>query len=342
LKQYLNWLKYLLLLAAGVLLFWLAYSKQDFSVIFKEIRHIHWFYIALAFIIAFMSHLGRALRWNLLIEPLGYKIRTSTSFYAVMIGYLANLALPRMGEVSRCVVLNRTDKVPVDKLIGTVIVERLVDLISLLVITALAFLLEFERLFAFFHKNVAGFVQKNAMINRLFTLSGALILTSAIIVFIILLIFLYTKLKNHTLVQKLTRFFMGFADGMATISNMKKRWLFLFYSFFIWFMYYLMVYLSFKALNITHDLGFVAALTVLVTGSFGFVMPVQGGLGPYHIAVSYTLLLYGYTLEEGRTFAFVAHTFQMVVVLIFGGLSFLGIALLNRSSKTNEAISSEE
>lgn len=333
-KKILSVLKYLALLAVGIFLFWLVYAKADYTSILQKIEHIDYLYIVLAFIAAVLAHWSRAVRWNLLIRPMGYKVSSFNSFLAVMIGYFANLALPRAGEVSRCVVLNRTNKIPVDKLIGTVIVERLVDFISLLIILALALVLQFDKLNQFFI----------SFINRSMQSGGPAVFSTFTIVIVILAIvfltgfaiWLYRRLKNHAIVMKLRNMINGFVTGMKTIGQMENRWLFIFHSVFIWGMYYLMVYICFFALPFTANLGAVVALSILVMGSFGFVAPVQGGVGAYHFIVTQTLMAYGLSQADGQTFALVAHTFQMLVIILGGGLSFLVLTFSYKKLKADD------
>jgi hypothetical protein len=335
LKKILSVLKYLALLAVGVFLFYLVYAKADYSSILQKIEQIKYLYIVLAFIAAVLAHWSRGARWNLLIRPMGYKVSDFNSFLAVMIGYFANLALPRAGEVSRCVVLNRTNKIPVDKLIGTVIVERLVDMITLLAILALALVLQFNKLKTFFKDFIDRTMQSTG--PHLFSIGTIAIVVLAILFLIGLAFWLYRRLKNHAVVIKIRNMITGFIAGMKTIGQLENRWLFIFHSIFIWAMYYMMVYICFFALPFTADLGPVVALSVLVMGSFGFVAPVQGGVGAYHLIVTQTLMAYGLSQADGQTFALVAHTFQMLVIVLLGAISFLILTFSYKKLKTDDA-----
>lgn len=344
-KKLFNALKYTVMLGVGIFLFWLVYRNQfsnpeEMVRLKKAISHIHYRYILAAFIIMLLSNWSRAVRWNLLIQPLGYRTSDRNGFLAVMVGYFANLAFPRLGEVSRCVVLNRTNSIPVDKLVGTVIVERIFDFICLFIIVGLTLFLEFEKIKNFFVDNLQQKLGQGGFVGLL-TLLNITIAIGVIIIGIALAYAFYRRYKSHKAVVKVTSLAKGLLDGMKTVGKMKKKWLFLFHSAFIWFLYYMMVYLCFLALSFTEHLGLVAALTVLVTGSFGFVMPVQGGIGAYHIAVASTLMLYGLTKEEGGIFALVAHTFQMSVFVLVGGLSLIYIAYRYRKGKRNEPTPAE-
>lgn len=326
--------KYIFLLGIGVFLMWLAARGMNTQDLMQSVKEIDYFYIAVAFVIAILSHLLRGLRWSMLIKPLGYNVSGFNSFLGVMVGYLANLALPRMGEVSRCLVLNKTNKVPVDKLIGTVITERLVDFLSLLLILLLNFALEFDRLWDFFSKAMDGFMAKKATTTEgLFTPLTILAGLFAIGVFIIIATLLYKKIKTTALFIKVRDLALGFISGMKTIGQMKNGWLFISYSVLLWLAYYLQIYICFFALGFTSHLGLIAALSVLTIGSFGFVMPVQGGIGAYHIAVTAALMLYGLTQDQGMIFATVAHAFQTIIIILVGSFSFLALVLLNKKIK---------
>lgn len=314
---------------------WLAARGMNTQDLMQSVKEIDYFYIGIAFVIGMLSHIIRGLRWSMLIRPLGYNVNGVNSFLGVMIGYLANLALPRMGEVSRCLVLNRTNKVPVDKLIGTVITERLVDFLSLLIILLLNFALEFDRLWDFFSQAKDNFMAQRANATEgIFTPLTILLGLLALGVFIVIATLLYKKLKTTVLFNKVKELVLGFVSGMKTIGQMKNGWLFITYSVLLWVMYYLQIYICFFALGFTSHLGLIAALSVLTIGSFGFVMPVQGGIGAYHIAVTAALMLYGLTQEQGMIFATVAHAFQMIVIILVGGLSFIALILLNKKFKT--------
>jgi uncharacterized membrane protein YbhN (UPF0104 family) len=222
--------------------------------------------------------------------------------------------------------LNRTNKIPLEKLIGTVVTERIIDVVFLLVILLANFLLEIDRL--------GGFI-KEVYQAKMNTSSGGMFNTNMLIIALVIMIsvisisvFVFQKLKNTEIGKKIIGIIVGLWEGMKSVWEMKNKWLFIFYSITIWMCYYLMVYICFFALDFTSHLGPVAAITVLMLGSFGFIAPVQGGIGAYHAAVMQALLLYGIKREDGLTFAFVAHTFQTLAVLLVGGICAFCIPFL--------------
>jgi uncharacterized membrane protein YbhN (UPF0104 family) len=272
-----------------------------------------------------------------MIKPLGYDVSTRNSFIAVMIGYLANLFLPRAGEVSRCMVLNRTNKVPVDKLIGTVVVERLVDFIVLLILLGVALIIEFNKLKGFFIGALDKFMHKPAGNGSgIFTMWNGFIALAVLAFCFWLAIYLYKIFRNHALVVKARKLLMGFADGLRAIQHMQNRGMFIFHSFMIWTLYFLMTYVMFKSLDSTSGLGLAPALSVLVMSTFGFVIPVQGGAGTYDFAVIQTLLLYGMDKMAAETYAFVSHAFQTILMLVWGAVCGLWLTFAYKNLKVHE------
>jgi len=322
------------MLGLGVFIFYIAFRSLDFDKARKEIYNIQYTFIFIAFVAAVLSHWSRAVRWNLLIKPMGYKTSDFNSFLAVMIGYLANMGLPRMGEITRCIVVNRTNKVPVEKLIGTVIVERVIDMICLLIILFFTLILEFDKLRVFFVDNLGNILSANSA--KLLSATVILITVSFLALSILLAIVIWKKYKDAKLILNIRRFLVGLVEGVKSLRQIEKLWLFVFHSLLIWSMYYLQIYICFFALGATEHLSAVAALSVLVMGSFGMVVPTPAGVGSYDVAVATTLKLYGIADEGAKTFALVAHVFQFAVVILIGSLSYLYLTLNFRKIKADE------
>ena len=320
----------LLLLGAGALLLF-AFRGMNVNKILHEILRANMFWVALSGIISIVAFVIRAHRWNLLIEPLGYTPPLKRTTYSLMVGYFANLAFPRLGEVSRCAALSKAEAIPFNKLLGTVIVERIIDVISLLICMLLVAALEFKRLGNFFNENIF-----NPLLKKIDQLSRSPILLTVIIFALIALIsvLIYFSRKNkskgkETAFAKLTK---GFIDGLRSVAKLKQPGLFIFHSIFIWVLYYLSVYVALFAFPFTSGLGSGAALFLLVAGGLGMSAPVQGGIGAYHLLVSQGLVLYGLSREDGLTFATLLHSLQLVLVIIMGIASLL---LLFSSGKEN-------
>jgi uncharacterized protein (TIRG00374 family) len=291
------------------------------------------FWVALSAIISFIAFIIRAHRWNLLIEPLGYTPPLKKTTYSLMVGYFANLAFPRLGEVSRCAALSKAESIPFNKLLGTVIVERVIDVISLLLCMLFAAIIEFKRLGSFFSENIF-----NPIIKKFEQVTNSpLILTGIIVVFIVLIaVVIYFKRKNkikgtESAISKLIK---GFIDGLRSVSNLKRPGRFIFHSILIWALYYLGTYVAFFAFPFTAGLGAGAALFLLVASGLGMSAPVQGGIGAYHLLVSQGLILYGLSQQDGLTFATLLHTLQLLLVVVFGAISL--ILLFSENKKRAE------
>jgi uncharacterized protein (TIRG00374 family) len=253
---------------------------------------------------------------------MGYSPSLKNTTYSVMVGYLANYFVPRLGEVSRCGALSKAESIPFNKLFGTVIVERIIDVISLLICIILAAVLEYERLGNFFTENIF-----DPVVSRFQQLADSpLILTGLLIAAIGLIIaaaYFMRKSKKKEGDSKVTKIIRGFIDGLRSVANLKRPWLFIFQSAFIWILYYLGVYVALFAFPFTSDLGGGTALFLLVAGGIGMSAPVQGGIGAYHLFVSQGLLLYGVIKENGLAFATMLHGLQFILVIILGVASFI-------------------
>ena len=323
--------KYLVLLLVTGALLVLAFRGMNVNKILQRILHADIFWVAVSGIISIIAFVIRAHRWKLLIEPLGYTPSLKKTTYSLMIGYFANLAFPRLGEVSRCGALSKAESIPFNKLLGTVIVERIIDVISLLICMLLVASLEVKRLGNFFNENIF-----NPLFKKIDQVSKSPILLTIIIIVLIALIsvLIYFSKKNkakgkETAFSKLAK---GFIDGLRSVAKLKQPGLFIFHSVFIWVLYYLSVYVALFAFPFTSGLGSGAALFLLVAGGLGMSAPVQGGIGAYHLLVSQGLVLYGLSQEDGLTFATVLHSLQLVLVITMGIASLL---LLFSTGKEN-------
>ncbi|MFM9051823.1 MAG: lysylphosphatidylglycerol synthase transmembrane domain-containing protein [Bacteroidota bacterium] len=315
-----------LLVAAGVLL-WLSFRGIDLTSILQQFRDINYGWLAVSLGVSVLAFFSRAYRWNLLIEPLGFKPRLRETTDALMVGYLANLAVPRLGEVSRCGALARTSRVPFEQLIGTVIVERLIDVLSLGGCLLLTAWIGHERLGHFLWDLIV-----NPIRLRLATFSGAQQLTAGMVLVALLVMAIVWWKRRSGKQDKLSHILLGVGRGFRTVLSLQRKGDFLFHSIFIWFMYFLMSYTCFKALPASADLGWQAGLFVLVVGGMGMSAPVQGGIGAYHLLVSRGLLLYGLTTESGLAFATLMHTSQTLLVVVMGLLAMFSLSFLKPSA----------
>ncbi|MEQ9425495.1 MAG: lysylphosphatidylglycerol synthase transmembrane domain-containing protein [Cyclobacteriaceae bacterium] len=326
-------IKYLFTLVIATALLWYAFKDISFKEMFNKLGEVKFGWVYLSIFLSVFSHVLRAYRWNILLRPLNYHVELSRSFWAVMVGYLANLAFPRMGEVTKCGVLKKTDGVKMSASMGTVVTERIFDVLSLLLIMGLTFLIEFNRLSEFFINLYSSKVPGNASINI-----GLLIAVGIIALLGIALIALFwKKISSTSLYQNAFNLMMQFKDGLLSIRRIDNIPGFILSSLGIWFLYYLMSYIIVFSIPETSDLNWIAGMAILVVGGIAMSAPVQGGIGTYHVLVAALLTLYGIEQSTGVFFATLLHTSQTLSVMFFGGLSLVIITFINkRKLQVNE------
>jgi len=268
----------------------------------------------------------------MLIESLGKKPRTINTFLAVMIGYFANLLLPRMGEISRCGLISKYEEISFSKLIGTVVLERVLDIIMLMIFLLIALSTQFSIISNFFSNNP----EVSTKLSAIFASANTLYVIG---IGLLLIWFLRKKFKNTIVFKKIDKTLTNFMDGFRTIKKLDNKWPFVLHTVFIWIMYYLMTYICFFSFGFTSNLPAIAGLTVFVMGSFGMVAPVQGGIGAWHFMVIGTLLVYlpGVANIENmtRSFALVVHGSQTAMIIILGALSVIALPIANRKQVLN-------
>jgi uncharacterized protein (TIRG00374 family) len=320
-----NFLRIILFFGFGALLFWLAYRGLDLNTIKVALRGANLWWIAFALFLGIISHISRAIRWQLLLEPLGKKPRLLNTFFAVMIMYIANLALPRLGEVSRCSIITKYEKIPFSKVLGTVVLERFVDMIVLILMFITVIVLQFDKLINFI---VYNFEQKFSNFDIHYLYTAALILLVLGLLGIWLLFF---KLNHLAISKRIIAFIKSFTEGFITISKMKKKGWFIFHSFFIFFLYYLMIYVNFFAFDFTSHLTPLIGLTVFVMGGLAMIAPVPGGIGAWHFMVYETLAIYGVAVNpSGAAFAFAVHGAMTLMLIVVGAASLFFLPFVNK------------
>lgn len=310
--------------ALGAIIFWLVYKDQDIDRIESILKNdVDYFWVWVSLFLGLLSHVSRTIRWGLMIEPLGQKPRLLNTFLAVMVGYLMNMVVPRMGEISRCGVLARYEKISFTKLVGTVVTERLVDVVMMLLLTGLVILTQSGKVIAFFANN-PDVRAKLAGINLAPVLIG-LLAVAAVAFFVV-----RRSRKQSVVMAKAREVLQKFSEGLRTIRAIKNKGAFIFHTGFIWFMYYLMMYVVFFAFGFTSGITPLAALTAFVFGSFGMVAPVQGGIGAWHFMVIQALVLYGIDKADGAVFAFLAHSSMTVMMVVMGLVALMILPFINR------------
>ncbi|MGA1544173.1 MAG: lysylphosphatidylglycerol synthase transmembrane domain-containing protein [Saprospiraceae bacterium] len=340
-----NLLKFFIFLGTGVGILYLVYLNQseayleeclqknipaeDCSLLEKvlaDFASANYWWILMVWLAFNLSNWSRAMRWKLLLKPLGYTPRIFNLFMSIIIGYFANLGLPRMGEVLRAATIQQYEKIPLENAMGTIVTDRIMDVICILLITGLAVLLEFDTFLNFTN----DYVDLSGKLNASFLLLALGII--GIIGFIILRQFLVSeKWKNHPLVIKVKSFVVGFKSGILSVSKLENPGWFLFHTFNIWLMYFTMTYFCFFAFAPTAQLAPVVGLVVFVFGSWGIVIPSPGGMGTYHFLAQTALMMYGVSGEDGFSWANIAFfSIQIGANVFLGLLSLLILPFYNR------------
>lgn len=291
-------------------------SQNDISAIKNSFQTANYWWVFLSLILGILSHLSRAYRWQYLLQPLGYKPKYINSVMTVLVGYLVNLVVPRAGEIARATGISKYEEIPFEKAFGTIVSERIADVIMLLSIIATAFFLQTELLSKYLFSE-----EKSNSNLWIYLLIGAVLLG--------FLFFKLLKKSNNPIVKKLQDFVYGLLQGIISIFRMKKKWAFIFHTIFIWAMYVLMFYVVKFALPETANLPFSAIIVGFVVGGLSMALT-NGGLGTYPVFVASAITLYGVSENPALAFGWIMWTAQTIMVIAFGGLSFIFLPIYNR------------
>ncbi len=318
---------YILSIGLALGLSYWAFKGINLSEIFSSFKDATLSWVLLSFVFTFFSHALRGVRWKLLLKPMGYEAGIISCVSAVFIGYLTNLILPRAGEFARAASLQKMDNIPAEKSFGTIVAERLIDVLALGILFMLTILVEFERI-----RDLL-----NQMFSNFYIDSYKLI---GLVIFIFLIIFsLYffriqidTIIKKNSFLIKLKSMATGFKDGLLSVLKIRYVWLFVLYSIGIWLMYFLTTYCLLKALPVGADVNLSVTLSVLVIGSVGMAVPSLGGLGSFHILVSAILMQYGFSKTESLGLATFQHSLNGILFLIILGAFGFGYSVFKSKS----------
>jgi len=273
-------LKFAIPLGVGIFLIWYVYSllsPNEKEELFDAMERANYWWIALSMFLGILSHLSRAYRWKYLLQPLNYNPRFLNSFFSVMTGYLINLLVPRLGEITRCGVMSRYEKIPFNKLFGTVIAERIADLTILTILTLSVILAQLSTLKDLLYSIIPNEISGNTII-----LICMILFVSALV--IIRVLYVYLKNSTKPFAIKIKSLIQGFLDGLKSIIEMENRVLFILHTLFIWLMYFAMFYLCFFSLEETSDIPIVGVLAAFVMGGISIIF-IQGGIGVYPAAI---------------------------------------------------------
>jgi uncharacterized protein (TIRG00374 family) len=322
-KTIIQTLKFLVFLFIGIILLWLAFRSVNFGNLTNSLKQANYSWLILSVLFGFFAFLSRARRWVILIHPLGYKPTFWHTFHAMMSGYLANLALPRIGEVTRCVALGRKEKIPVDQLFGTVVIERTIDFISLLLITTFLIFTRSEKINLFLKESILIPLQEKVFSLFGFTWIMWVVLLILGIILLLLLIRYRKNLRKIRFFAKIFDLVKGIINGLKTITILERKWEFIFHTVFIWINYALMTWVVVFSLESTSHLSFINSIFILVVGGLAMSAPVQSGIGAFHYFVSRGLaVVQGVNLEDGLVYAILSHESQLIFIVIAGTISF--------------------
>lgn len=325
-------IQFLVLLSVGILLAWLSIKSvwAEKDKIIESFQTANYVWVFIAILISLLSHYLRAFRWNYLLKPLGHQVKPFNALGAVLVGYFANYGIPRMGEITRCTLVTKYDKVPFEIALGTVITERIVDTLLLLVIFVLTLFAQFSQLTS---------LSSQYLINPLMAkLQGVsehplkLVVLISVIVLVSVFLFLIRKKISNLLNSKLGSIIKGFGKGLSSIKDIDKKFQFIALSIAIWLCYFYSLYVCFFAFIGTSHLGHSECLVLMLFGTFGVIFS-PGGLGAYPAIVTSLLLFYGIDKIPAFAFPWMAWTSQFVLIVVLGVLSLILLPLLNKEKK---------
>ncbi|PTM05050.1 MAG: UPF0104 family protein [Bacteroidetes bacterium] len=329
-KSLKNIIKYLLFSSIGALFLYLAFRQTEWSKMMEDFRQADYKYVIISMLMGYAAFISRGMRWNLLLEPLGKKANTWNAIHAVSIGYFANAAVPRAGEVMRCTSLRSTDEIPLERLFGTVVLERVIDGFMLLSLIALTVILQFSNFAHFFEEAFAQSPgEESTGISPKFLIIGG---------FLLLLLIAYLlrhKIQSLLFFAKIRELWLGFKEGFASLAKVENKWAFVGHTLFIWANYFLMIYVVVFALPATAEIGLANGLFVMIAGGMGMVLPSPGGIGSYHYLVMLALSVLGVSQVDGLSFATLVHGGQFLMTIIAGLIAMPFIYRARKKLKAN-------
>lgn len=317
---------------------WLALKGFEFEKVQKSLAKANYLWVAIAGVFGVLAYWLRAVRWNLLLEPMGYNISSSNAFWTISFGYLMNLTIPRSGEVARATALYGVEKVPVDKSFGTIILERVVDLICMMGFLGLTFIFKYEAILSFY---------ENSGIK--FNPNKAILIISILVLGAILFFVFKNKLATVPILGKIIGFIDGILQGLTSIFKLKQKVKFILYTIGIWICYFMAAYLVCFALPETSDFTIADGFFIIVVGTLGMIVPASGGIGAFNLAMKYGFMALFISMgksaefggEMGLTYSFISLPLQIVIMLTTGLLSIPILAKARNKLATETEINNK-
>lgn len=301
-----------------------AFKDQNLAEIVSKLKNIEYSWLLLSMGFGAISIISRGVRWIYLIKALGYNSSIKNSVNSVAVGYLTNILIPRAGEISRCTSLQQVEKIPFNKLFGTIILERVIDFAILIALILVSFLYKYQEINSFFGE-ILGSSNESLLTNPILVF---------LIIFSLILYLLRNQIKKLKYYEKIKSLVSGVKEGFISLKNLDHKTPFIMHTILIWLMYLLMTYVCFFAIVETENLNIFDGVYILVIGGLGMVVPSQGGIGSYHLAVKIGLVGIGIAAQPALLFAFAVHTAQTLMTIIFGIISSL--LLLSHNKSKNE------
>lgn len=312
---------------------WFALKGLDFKVIQKSLAKANYWWVLFAACFGISAYWFRAIRWNLMLEPMGHNISNSNSLWSISFGYLMNLTIPRSGEVARATALYGVEKVPVDQSFGTIILERVVDLVCMLCFLGLTLIFKGDVISSVYESSGAHFNP-----NKILLIIGILVIGA------VLFFMLKKRLANVPVLDKIIKFIDGILDGLTSVFKLKQKGKFILYTIGIWVSYYFAAYLVCFALPETSDFTFDDGFLILVVGTFGMIIPASGGIGAFNLAMKYGFMALFISMgksgelggEIGLTYSFISLPLQICIMLVMGLISIPMLAKARNSIITDK------
>ncbi|MFV9549710.1 lysylphosphatidylglycerol synthase transmembrane domain-containing protein [Algibacter sp. PT7-4] len=320
-KKTKNILKITLPLLLGVFLVWYSLSKVSINELVDYAKKADYTWIVLGMFLGFLSHLSRAYRWRYQLEPMGYQIKFANSVMAVFATYLINYTIPRAGEVARASILTNYEGVPFEKAFGTIVAERIADLIVMFGIIGITLFLQFDFIYGFL-------IEKFNPVKIIIAFIGGIIL--------MFLFFRFIKKSKSAIALKIRTFVNGLIEGALSIFKMKKKWAYIFHTLFIWAMYVLMFYITSFSIAELEGISFGAILIGFISASFS-IAATNGGIGSYPLAIYAAFSIFAIPEDPSIAFGWIMWASQTLMIIVFGGLSLIYLPIFNRKGDLTDA-----